>query len=126
MSKPGRRNADEVLLLALACGATNEAAGAQAGLSKSTVYRRKQAPEFGKQLEQLKSEMFQRTAAMLNAAGMESVKKLLELQKIASHAVQLGASRSILEIGAKFRESAELEKRLHVLEEQLVLNASNP
>ena len=126
MSKYGRRNADQALLKALACGVSNEAAASQAGVSPATVYRRRQNPDFCKQLDQLKSEMFQRTAAMLNAAGMESVKKLLELQKIASHAVQLGASRSILEIGAKFRESADLEKRLHDLEEHLLLNASNP
>lgn len=125
MAHRGRRNADQVLLKALACGATNDAAATQAGVNPATVYRRKLDPAFCKELEQLKSDMFQRTAAMLNAAGMESVKNLLELQKNASHAVRLGASRTILETGAKFRESAELEKRLQSLEEQLILNANN-
>lgn len=124
MSHRGRRNADQILLKALACGATNEAAASQAGVSPATVYRRRQDPQFCKRLDELKSEMLQRTTAMLTASSMESVKTLIELQKPAvPFAVRLGAARSALEIGAKFRESAELEKRLQAIEEQLQLNA---
>lgn len=124
MAGSGRHKADDAMLMALACGATSEVA---AGVGVRTVTRRLTDPEFSRRLEQLKLGMFQRAAAMLTASSMESVKTLLELQKPAvPFAVRLGAARSALEIGAKFRETAELEKRLQALEEQLLLNAANP
>jgi hypothetical protein len=64
--------------------------------------------------------MIKRTAGALTAASTESVRTLLELQKAsAPPAVRLGAARSILEIGIKLREAADLEERLSVLEQQL-------
>jgi hypothetical protein len=81
MAHKGRKNADQLLIMALACGATVEAAARSAGVSQATVYRRLQDPEFCNLLQQTKADMVQRTAGMLTASGMESVKTLLELQK---------------------------------------------
>jgi hypothetical protein len=123
MPHKGRKNADQLLLMALACGATAEAAARSAGVSQPTVYRRLKDQEFCKKLEQTKSEMVQRTAGMLTASGMESVKTLMELQKPAAPpAVRLGAARSVLEIGMKVREREDLEKRLIALEQQAETN----
>jgi len=49
-----RKKNEESLLLALACGATVEAAARQCGFSDRTVYRRLQEPEFKKRLEQVR------------------------------------------------------------------------
>jgi hypothetical protein len=120
MAQRGRRNADNKLLMALACGATVESAARQAGVSESTVYRRLDDPAFRQQLQALRADMVQRTAGALTAAANESVRTLLELQKAAAPpAVRLGAARSILEIGIKLREAADLEERLTALEQQL-------
>ena len=68
----------------------------------------------------MRADMLQRTAGALTAASTESVRTLLELQKpSAPPAVRLGAARSILEIGIKLREAADLEERLSALEQQL-------
>jgi hypothetical protein len=76
--------------------------------------------EFRKQLQALRADMSQRTAGALTAAATEAVRTLLELQKAsAPPAVRLGAARSILEIGIKLRETADLEERLSALEQQL-------
>jgi hypothetical protein len=120
MPQRGRRNADQILILALACGATVEAAAHQGGVSPATVYRRKNDPQFLRRLQEARSEMVQRTAGMLAGAGMESVKTLLALQKeTAPPAVRLGAARAVLELGTKLREIVELEQRVLALEEQL-------
>src|SRR5438034_2765520 len=109
----GRRNADDMLLMALACGATIEAAAQKVGVSQATVYRRLQDPEFQKRLQQLRSDMVKRASSTLNAAGVEAVKTLLALlQSGVPPAVRLGAARSILEIGIKMREVTDLEERL--------------
>jgi len=64
--------------------------------------------------------MGQRAGGLLTAAGMESVKTLLELQRLPTPpGVRLGAARAVLEIGLKVREAAELEARLAALEERL-------
>jgi hypothetical protein len=120
MTQNGRRNADQRLLLALACGATVESAARQAGVSESTVYRRLADPAFRQQLQAVRADMVQRTAGALTAAATEAVRTLLELQKPAvPAAVRLGAARAVLEIGVKLREVAELEERLTALEQQV-------
>jgi hypothetical protein len=123
MPQQGKRIKDHRLLMALACGATIENAAQQVGVSASTVYRRLEDPEFKKSLQDIKADMVRRTAGALTAAGAEAVRTLLELMKVANPPpTRLGASRSVLEIGMKAREFAELEERLTLLEQQAQVN----
>ena len=123
MAQQGKKNTDQKLLLALACGATVENAARQAGISVSTAYRRLDNPDFQRQLQKLRGEMTQRASGMLTAAAMESVKTLIVLQNgTTPPAVRLGAARSVLEIGIKLREVVDLEERLAALEEQVSLS----
>jgi hypothetical protein len=120
-----RKKAEDALLLTLACGASVENAARQCGLCERTVYRRLEDPEFSQRLKQLRADMVQRTAGALTAAATEAVRTLLELQKpSAPPAVRLGAARSVLEIGVKLREVADLEERLAALEESLAQTGS--
>jgi hypothetical protein len=126
MAQRGRKKADQLLLMALACGATVDAAARSAAISPATAYRRLQDPEFCKQLQQILTDMLQRTSNMMTASGMESAKTLLELQKpTVPFAVRLGAARSMLELGMKVRERADLEERLAALEQQAEMNKPN-
>ena len=125
MAQRGRHNADEALVLALACGATVENAARTAGVSLRTVYRRLAEPAFRTRLQGARAEMVQRATGMLTAAALEAVKTLLVLQQASvSAAVRLGAARAILELGAKLREVADLEARLAALEQQMAM--ANP
>lgn len=122
----GRKNADEALIAALACGATVESAAAKATISRKTAHRRLKDPEFKKRLADFKAEMVRRSADMLTAASLESIKTLLDLQNATSPAVvRLGAAKAVLEIGVKLRESAEMEQRIAALEVQLKPEANN-
>jgi hypothetical protein len=114
-----RKKNEDALLLALACGATVEAAARQCQLSDRTVYRRLKDPEFRSRLQAVRSDMVQRAAGMLTAAAGEAVRTLLALQKeSAPPAVRLGAARAVLEIGIRVRELADLEARIAALEAQ--------
>jgi hypothetical protein len=120
MSHQGRRNADDAVLMALACGSTVENAAAKVGVNPRTIHRRLKTPAFRVRLKKLKSEMIQRTGSMLTAAGLESVKTLLSLQeKAVPPATRLGAARAVLELGVRIRENGELEHRLLALEQQV-------
>jgi hypothetical protein len=119
MADSHRKRNEDALLLALACGATVEAAARQCGLSDRTVYRRLKDPEFRSRLQSVRADMVQRAAGMLTAAAGEAVRTLLALQKeSAPPAVRLGAARAVLELGLKIREVVELEARIAALEAQ--------
>jgi hypothetical protein len=120
MAHAGRKNADATLLLALACGATVEAAAAKAGVSERTVYNRLADPEFKKQLEATRTEMVERTMGMLTGAAGEAVKTLVGLMREnAPPTVRLGAARATLELGIKVREMHDLQARIAAIEAQL-------
>jgi len=115
----GRKQADEALLMALVCGATVENAARAAGVGERTVYRRLKNPAFRQQLQQRRGDIVQRAAGLLTAAALEAIKTLVGLQKPSSPAaVQLGAARSILELGMKLREVADLAERVEALEKR--------
>src|SRR5207237_1099554 len=80
-------------LLALACGATVEAAARQFDLSERTVYRRLKDPAFQARLKQVRTDMVRRSAGLLSAASGEAVRTLLALMKAsAPPATRLGAA----------------------------------
>lgn len=120
MAHRGRQQADNALLLALACGATVENAARQVGVAARTVHRRLADEGFRQRLQAMRADMVQRSSGALTAAANEAVRTMLELLKpTMPPAVRLGAARSVLEIGIKLREAADLEERLSALEKQL-------
>jgi hypothetical protein len=119
MAGEQRKKNEDALLLALACGATVEAAGKQCDLTERTVYRRLNDPAFQARLQGLRADMVRRAAGLLTASAGSAVSTLLSLQKEAiPPAVRLGAARAILELGIKVRELADLEARIAALEQQ--------
>jgi hypothetical protein len=113
----GRKNANEALLMALACGATVENAARTAGISARTVHRRLKDNDFHQRLLALRLDLVQRAVGMLTASAMEAVKTLITLlEPSVSPVVRLGAARTILEFGIKLRETAELAERIAALE----------
>jgi AcrR family transcriptional regulator len=118
MPHGGRRIANDTLLSALACGATVDAAAQRAGVSPATVHRRLRDPEFCRRLQQLKSEIMQRTMATLAAASSEATKTLIALlRETMPPATRLGAARALLALGIKMRE-CDFDERLRALEER--------
>jgi len=106
--------------MALACGATVEAAAKQSGVGESTMYARLRNSKIKKNFQSLRADIVQRTAGALTVASIESVRTLLELQKPPTPpATRLGAARAVLEIELKIREVVELEVRLSDLKERL-------
>ena len=117
MSAGRKRKADSGLILALACGASPESAAQKAKVSLRTVYRRLAEPAFRDQVEEMRAEVARRTAGLLTAAGIASVKTFTTLQESAtSESVRLGAARAVVELGLKLREATNLADRVAALE----------
>jgi hypothetical protein len=107
------------LLMALAIGATVEAAAHRAGLSERTAYRLLATPWFRDQLRATWADMVQRATAMLTAGSLEASRAVIKLvQSAGSENVQLGAARLILEQGLKARQDSIMADRITALEEQ--------
>ncbi len=111
-----RKKNEDALLLALACGATVEAAARQCGIHERTVYRRMKDPDFRRSLEKIRGEMIGRASGLLTAASLEAVKTLLDLQKSNVAApTRLAAARAVLEIGLKIRTEVDLQQQMEEL-----------
>ena len=122
MPQQGKKYADDALLLALACGASPEAAAQKCGVSLKTAYRRLRDPKFRARLDAARADMVSRATAMLTAAAMEAVKTLLDLQGSKQPpATRLGAAKSVLEIGNRLRSEVDLAGRLQALERAMGL-----
>jgi hypothetical protein len=117
-----RKNTDDSLLAALACGAALEHAARSAGMSVRTAQRRMKEPDIRQRLQQVRATMVERTSGMITAAGMEAVKTLITLQDPSTPAgVRRAAAQTILEVGLKLRENTELAERLAAVEAQVNL-----
>jgi hypothetical protein len=118
-ARPGKE-AEDKLLLTLACGATVDSAARECRLSPRTVYRRLADPAFRRRLHAVRADTLQRGAGALTAATGEAVRTLLELLKPAvAPNTRLGAARAVLDSAVRLRENTELEERMAALEEQL-------
>jgi hypothetical protein len=113
----GKRNADELLLQALAFGATNEQAAQLSGLSKRTVCRRKAEPDFQRRIRALQVETEQRALGILTLTLIKSAKTFMDLQKEqVPYPYRLGAARANYQCQFKLRQQFDLETRLADLE----------
>jgi hypothetical protein len=125
MPQRGRRTTDELILGALACGATQEAAAQKAGVSRATVQRRLQEPEFRQRLKDFGNDNVKRSSAAMTAAWPEAFKTLVGLLgSSVPPATRLGAVRTVFEMGIKLREVTDTEERLTALEQQMAAQQS--
>ena len=119
MAHRGRRNADEALALAVASGQTLRDAAAAAGIGERTATRRWADPAFRRRVGELRGDMVSNAVGRMADGMADAAGKLRELLTADSESVQLGAARSLLELGVKLRESVELEERVAELEQSI-------
>src|SRR5262249_26607320 len=112
------RKGDAALALALASGQTVRDAALAAGIGERTATRRVADPDFRRRVAELRADMVQRTLDKMACARVQAVETLRELLTAPSSTVtvKLGAARALLEMGAKFWKSVELEQRIAALE----------
>jgi hypothetical protein len=107
----------EALALARAQGMTWRKAAVKAGVAESTCYLWAAEPWFAKRVTELRGEMFDRAVCILARGNAAAAQRLVKLSKSKDEKVARLASRDVLEMGTKLRDSTELAERLAVLEE---------
>ena len=112
----GEGGGDFALVVALACGATIDAAAERAGCSPRTVSRRLADADFARQVSTVRGQLFAAATGRLAKAATKAADKLEKLLESPQDHVAYAAAKSILELGTKLRESAEFEMRIAQLE----------
>jgi hypothetical protein len=116
MAAIDRKNA--ALVAALAGGATVAEAARQAGLSESSVYRRRREPDFRREVAAARTELLTLAVGRLADAATAAVATLRALLDAEADSVRLGAARAILDAGMKGAELVDLAERVATLEER--------
>jgi uncharacterized protein with von Willebrand factor type A (vWA) domain len=112
---------EELLVTAIAGGASLRDAAQQAGVSERTVSRRMADDGFRLKVSHARAQMTDRALGFLANASVQATATLWSLLSSGNERVRLSAARSILEIGPRLREQVELEYRLARLEEAVTV-----
>jgi hypothetical protein len=108
----------EAAALALAAGRTQDQASSESGAGTRTIKTwLATQPAFACRIQELRTQMTARALGMLvdnMVAAAETLSHLCREGK--SESVRLSASRAIVELGTKLRETIELEERIAALE----------
>jgi hypothetical protein len=115
--KANERKSD-LLATALAVGGTVQSAAKHAKMSEAAAYRRQKDPALQARVREIRGELVTRAIGKLSAAMTKATDTLYKLLDAKSENVQLGASRSIIELGAKLKD-VEIEQRVADLERRL-------
>jgi hypothetical protein len=95
----GKRENDELVVAALATGATYAEAAASSGVSKSTVRRRMAEPDFRARVYEERRELVDSMRARLLQAAPSAIESLASLAVSAeSDAVRVRAAREIVDL----------------------------
>jgi hypothetical protein len=106
-------------VVALAAGATIEAAAAAAGLSRRTVQRRLEEPAFRAELQAARERLIEEGIGRLAGLAATAIQTLRDVMTDpeAPHAAKVSAARATLEHLLRAREAVELSGRVAALEE---------
>lgn len=115
-----RRGGDQLLIAALAHGATQAEAGAAAGVSERTVRRRLADPGFADLVRAERAALVARTSARLTALTSQAVDALAGLLNPAvADGVRLRTALGVLDSCRTWRDATEVEQRLRAVEQAL-------
>lgn len=103
---------DHIIALALSRGLTETQAAEAAGVSRSTVARRRSDADFRALVDDLRQQAYERAAGTLADAMHEASEKLRELARSENEQVALAAAKAVVEWGLKVRDQVDLARQI--------------
>jgi hypothetical protein len=110
----------EKAIAALLSAPTLAQAAKKAGLSKATLYRWMQEPDFKAALRAARRGVVDATIGRLQAVTTEAVTALHKALTCTTPTVRVSAARAILEFSFRSVELMDLEERLSALEQRVI------
>lgn len=115
----GRKQADDLIVAAIASGKTAEEAAALSGVSVRTVHRRLANPKFKARIGRVRQTLFETILGRIADGMTEAADTLRSLLKAEGDGIKLQAAKAILEQGIRMRDVVELGARLADVERRL-------
>jgi hypothetical protein len=120
MKQNGTRKGDDALLAGLVSGLDVTEAAKQAGMGRTTAYRRLRDRHFQERLEELRTAVLHRTVSLLSDVAIKATKVVDELLgKEQTPTIRTHAARLALEFAVKFRGELGVAKELEILRQQV-------
>src|SRR5262245_7791437 len=116
---PNTATADEQLALALAGGATVEAAAEAAKLSVRTAYRRLQDEDFRRKVAEARAQMLAEVSGRLTSLAGKAVVALERAVELPPSALTVRAATAILQHAVALRSGGDAERVLFEVREEL-------
>lgn len=113
------RDADTLMIEATAFGWSEKRIADYSDVSVRTVRRRKADPDFMGKVRQLRKEMLEQSGAKLVKSLGKAIARLEKLLKCDKENIQLAASRSLIELCIRMRETVDHEERIASIEAKL-------
>ena len=115
----GTPKKDVRLALALAAGENTLAASQQAGVGKSTAYRKLADPAFRQLVANLRAELMAQAVGKLANMMNRAAEALATTLDSADERVRLRGARAVLTLGQRLHESIDLDERIREIEDRL-------
>jgi hypothetical protein len=115
MAGKGKKDIDEQLKLALACGGTVADAARTVNCCEKTVRRRMADETFRQGVAALRAEMVSRAVGRLSALGTLAADTLHQLLSSGNESIRLSAARSALDFMLRGHEMETLAKEVEEL-----------
>jgi phage terminase small subunit len=112
-----RRN--ETFALAIATGSTVVDAAERVGMSRATAFRLLHQAEVQAAIARARDEMFTRTVNQLADAALAGVNTLRAAMESGPPSVRVRAAEVLLALALRYRDHADTEERVDMLEEQM-------
>jgi phage terminase small subunit len=118
-AKSPQNQRDDALALGLARGLSVRGAAKSSGYSKRHAHRRLADSAFKQRVLALRTRLVEQATGLLTAGNCEAARTLRKLLKDGSSSIELAAAKALLDLGARMRETLELERRVSDLEQSL-------
>src|SRR5947207_14319179 len=108
---------EQAIMALLACPRIEDAAH-QCGMSRTTLWRMSQDPEFKLRLQEARTRLSEQIVISLQANTLEAVNTLrsVMLDKRASTSVRISAAGKLIDLSLRAKQQLDLEQRLAAIE----------
>ena len=119
--QPGESRRDQMLIVALASGASHQSAADAAGYAAKTVQRRLANPAFRRALDDTRNRLFEQALGRAAHHAIRAADVLAEVMDDSGipPRIRVSAAKALLDSATRYREVEELSRRVAAVEDAL-------
>jgi transposase-like protein len=110
---------DTMLAIAVASGASISEVAAQAGIERSTIYRKLENPAFARRVAEFRDQLIQTALGRVADAMTRGADVLAQMLDSPQDHIRIRAARALISLGLRLRDSVDLTARMREVEHEL-------